>query len=171
MDLSQIGYFSKTHGVKGHLVLKSDRDFFAEELKAVFVESATGKAPYFVSEVKEAGKDIVIALEEVPSVEKARALVGKSVFIDTALLNEEEEGEDWTGFELIDKEHGSLGLIESVSDNGQQVLLSLQYKGKEVILPLVEAFIERIDGEAKKLYFCAPDGLIELYLGLGEEED
>lgn len=164
MDLSPIGYFSKTHGVKGQLILKTEKDFDVDALKALFIETATGKAPYFVTEVKEAGANLVLELEEVPNVEKARMLIGKQVYIDASLIEEEESDDAWIGFELIDAHHGSLGQVSAVSDNGQQMLLSLQHKGKEIILPMVEEFIEKIDEENKKIFFQAPEGLIELYL-------
>lgn len=164
MDLTQVGYFSKTHGVKGHLILKIDKDFFEGDLKALFIESPTGKAPYFISEIKSTNNGLIIGLEEIKAVEKAKALIGKAVFIDSNLIEEEEEEFNWIGFELIDKHHGSLGNITGTSDNGQQVLLSIEHKGKEVLLPLVEDFIEKIDEEGKKLYFNAPEGLIDLYI-------
>lgn len=172
MDLTQVGYFSKTHGVKGHLILKMDKDFLEEDLKAVFVESSTGKAPYFVTEIKSTNNGLIIGLEEITAVEKAKSLIGKAVFIDSNLIEEQEEDFDWIGFELIDKHHGSLGNITGTSDNGQQVLLSIDYNSKEILLPLVEDFIEKIDEEGKKLYFNAPEGLIDLYISeSGDEEE
>ena len=45
-----------------------------------------------------------------------------------------------------------------------QDLVSLQYNGKEVILPIVPEFIEKIDEAAKLIYYKAPEGLIEIYL-------
>jgi 16S rRNA processing protein RimM len=169
MDLTQVGYFSKTHGVKGHLILKADRDFNTDDLKAIFIETATGKAPYFISELKESNNGLIIALEEVNAVEKAKTLLNKAVFIDALLLGEETGSPDWTGFELIDKKFGTLGNINGISDNGHQVLLSIEYKGKEVILPLVDDFIEKIDEAGKKIFFNAPEGLINVYLEEDEE--
>lgn len=164
MELQPIGYFSKTHGVKGQLVLKTEKDVDEQGLKALFVESSSGKAPYFVSELKEAGGSLIVSLEEIQTVEKARLLIGKTVFADASLVSEVETDDVWIGFEVLDKQHGSLGLVSAVSDNGSQVLLSLRYKEKEVILPLVEEFIEQVDEESKKIYFNAPEGLIDLYL-------
>ena len=42
--------------------------------------------------------------------------------------------------------------------------MSIPFRGKEVILPLVEDFVQRIDEKEKKLYYNAPEGLIDLYL-------
>lgn len=170
MDLTQVGYFSKTHGVKGHLILKIDKPFSEDELKAVFIESPTGKAPYFISEIKSANNGLILCLEEITAVEKAKTLIGKAVFIDSNLIEEEEEEFNWIGFELIDKHHGSLGNITGTSDTGQQVVLSIEHNGKEILLPLVEDFIEKIDEGGKKLYFNAPEGLIDVYLADSGED-
>ncbi|MDO8998421.1 MAG: ribosome maturation factor RimM [Bacteroidota bacterium] len=164
MDLSPIGYFSKTHGVKGQLIIKADKDFFVEEIKAIFIESSTGLAPYFVKEFSKSNNGFIIELEEVDAIEKAKLLIGKQVFISTELIEEQEIEFDWLGFEVIDKNYGLLGTVFNVTDNGQQILLSILYKEKEIILPLVDDFIEKIEEDTKKLYFNAPEGLIAVYL-------
>lgn len=165
MNLVALGYFSKTHGLKGHLVLKAESDFFVDDLKVLFVEIAGAKAPYFVSDLKQSGGNITIALEDMETLEKAKTLIGKKVFVDEALIDAEDGELNWTGFELIDKHYGLLGNITSVTDNGQQVLLSVDHKGKEVMLPLVEEFVEKVDETEKKIWFNAPEGLIDVYLG------
>lgn len=164
MDLKEIGYFSKTHGVKGHLILKSEAEFYFEEINAVFLETSGSKAPYFISEIKESNTGLIVLLEEVNAIEKAKLLIGKKVFIDSQFISEENPEEDYVGFELIDAHYGSLGQILEVNDSGPQVLVSILYKEKEIILPLVEAFIESIDTAKKKIQFNAPEGLIKLYL-------
>lgn len=164
MDLEIIGYFSKTHGVKGHLILKANKDFYFEDLRAVFIDSPTGLAPYFVKEVAANNNGFIIELEDVDVVEKAKKFIGKQVHISADLIDEEEAEFDWMGYEIIDKTYGSLGTVFSVSDNGHQVLVSLKFKEKEVILPLVDDFIEKIDETEKKLFFNAPEGLIDVYL-------
>jgi 16S rRNA processing protein RimM len=170
MDLKKIGYFSKTHGVKGQLILKSDLDFYFEEVNAFFIDSGGSKAPYFVSEINDSNNGIMVLLEEVTSVEKAKTLIGKKVFIDAQFIAEDQETIDWIGFELIDSAHGSLGEITGVSDNGHQVIVSVLYKNKEIILPLVDDFIEKIDEGSKKIFFNAPEGLIDVYLDQDTKE-
>jgi 16S rRNA processing protein RimM len=164
MDLSAIGYFSKTHGINGQLILKANKDFYFEDVRAVFIETQTGVAPYFVKVFSESNNGFIVHLEDIDSIEKAKLLIGKEVSIDTALIYKTEEEFDWMGFEIIDKKFGVLGNVFSVSDNGHQVLLSVKHGEKEIILPLVDAFIEKIDENAKKLFFNAPEGLIDVYL-------
>ena len=170
MNLALIGYFVRTHGVKGHLVLKDEAAFSTEGLTAIFLDSATGKAPYFITEIRDTNNGLILKLEEVDVVEKARALIGKAVYADVRFVEEEQETADWIGFEIIDKNHGSLGIITGTSHNGSQDLVSLQYNGREVILPLVEEFVEQIDEGAKKIWYEAPAGLVELYLSSDSED-
>ena len=165
MDLIEIGYFSKTHGIKGHLIFKNEADFYKEELTALFVEINGSKAPYFISDLKESDKGFIILLEEINEIGKAKLLTGKKVFIEKKFIIEQDEETEWIGYELIDKNFGSLGNITGVSDNGVQLLISIIYKGKEIILPFAEEFIEKINKKAKKIRFNAPEGLIDVYLG------
>ncbi len=71
----------------------------------------------------------------------------------------------------MDAQFGSLGNILEVTDNGSQELFVLNYKGREVLLPFVEDFVERVDEEAKKIFFNAPEGLIDLYLEESDSEE
>ncbi|MCC6371175.1 MAG: hypothetical protein IT236_09235 [Bacteroidia bacterium] len=169
MELSEAGYFSKTHGIKGALILKTYCELDVETLKAIFVEANGGKAPYFIEEVKEIQGGLILRLEGWDAVEKVKLLINKKVFVASeCVLAEEESDSDWLGYELIDHKAGSLGKVENVLDNGVQLLLSLTYKGHEVILPLVDDFIEKTDEEARKIWYNAPEGLIDLYLEQGQ---
>jgi 16S rRNA processing protein RimM len=173
LELALIGYFSKPHGVKGGLILKQDKDFISEDLKVIFIDIHGSRAPFFVKSAKPLNNGLILELEDVESVEKARTLVGKKIYIDESLI-EEDDDFSWEGYELIDKEFGSLGIVTDVTDNGEQILLTFRFRDKEVILPMAEDFIERIDEDKKQVFFNAPAGLIEVYLsdtGTEEGED
>lgn len=170
MQLQQIGYFSKTHGVKGQLVLRAERDFDANGLQALFVDNGGNAAPFFVSALTQGGAGHFVSLEDIDTVEKAKTLVGKAVLVEASLVKPEEVVNDWTGFELHDHRLGNLGAILEISDNGAQLLASLQYQGREVILPLADALIQEVDTTQRVIRYNAPEGLIEVYLeGDGEK--
>jgi 16S rRNA processing protein RimM len=166
MNLLESGYFSRSHGTKGQLVFKSTLNFEPEEIKVVFVELSGSKAPYFITEFKNAGADLVLSLEGVDSPEKAKGLINKKVFIDESLI-QPESSDDYSGYAVHEVSKGSLGEVSYVSENGAQQLLHLNYQGKEIILPLVDEFIQELDHTKRVIYYRAPQGLIELYL---EEE-
>lgn len=163
MQLVKVGYFSKTHGLKGELLLKEQEGNIDFETKVLFIDLPTGRAPYFVSSMREFKSGVLVHLEEVDTVEKAKTLIGKSIFCDEQYFFLDEEL-DYNGYELIDSSFGSLGPVLQTDDNGVQILLTVQVSEKEVIIPLAEDFIEGIDDAAKVIRINAPKGLIEMYL-------
>jgi 16S rRNA processing protein RimM len=164
MQLEIIGKFVRTHGLKGHLILADDLLFDVDSLKAVFIDTATGKAPYFIEEIRETAQGIMVKLDEVNSVEKAKTFLGKTIYADSSIIETQDAESDLQGFEVIDREKGRLGTVKHVTHNGVQDLLTIDYMGKEVILPLVDEFIDEIDEANKKIMYSAPEGLIDLYL-------
>ncbi len=169
MKLEEIGYFSKTHGVKGALVLKNKVDFDWEALTVLFVEQAGNQAPHFVSKISKANQGMLVELEDMTQVEKAALLIGKAVFVNEDLIIETDEEASWIDYRVIDQRHGDLGCVWAESDNGQQTILELEVQGRMVLLPLVDEFIEKIDENEKRIYYKAPEGLIDLYLRDDEE--
>jgi 16S rRNA processing protein RimM len=68
------------------------------------------------------------------------------------------------GFILNDKEHGDVGVIKGVNDQGAQALFIAEKKGKELLIPITDDFISKVDREARIIYIQTPEGLIDLYL-------
>ncbi len=163
MQLVKAGYFSKTHGLKGELLLKEQEGHLDFETKVVFIDLPSGRAPYFVSSMREFKSGVLVHLEEVDTVEKARVLIGKPVYCEDQYFFLEEEL-DYNGYELIDSKYGSLGPVLLTDDNGVQILLTVNVAEKEVIIPLVDDFIQSIDENNKIIRINAPEGLIDMYL-------
>ncbi len=164
MELIEAGYFSRSHGTKGQLVFKSPLQLDVEKLKVIFIEAGGSQAPYFISEFKFAGADLVLSLEGVNNPEEAKVILNKSLLIDTNCVLKDNSVDKWMDFEVYDKKLGHLGKVKFSSENGAQDLIHLEFQGKEVILPLVEEFIIEINEERKQLKYDAPEGLIELYI-------
>ena len=59
MKLKPIGYFSKPHGLKGHLILFTSLDF-DENMNVVFIESKGSQAPYFIEDMTEFNKGFLV---------------------------------------------------------------------------------------------------------------
>ena len=164
MEVKAIGSFVRTHGVKGQVILMEQNDFEVQGLQAFFIDTSTGKEPYFIEEMRDAEQGLIVKLEGIDSVEAAKKILKKTVYVDAKFYIEEEEQLTYVGYTLHDAALGALGVITAGSNNGVQDLVSLQYNGKEVILPIVPEFIEKIDEAAKVIYYKAPEGLIEIYL-------
>ncbi len=163
MQFKEIGYFSKTHGLKGHLLLFTSVDLEIEQIKAVFIEIGGSQAPYFVEEIKPFTNGFLVKLESVNSVEEANKLKNKTIFADKKLVYEEEEFE-FLNFTLFDLEKGEIGLIEEFIDTPGNPILKIMKGDKEILLPFSEDFIEAVKKKEKQLIYRAPEGLLEIYL-------
>jgi 16S rRNA processing protein RimM len=165
LELRLLGYFSKVHGLKGELLIRAEAKVKKRGLKVLFVEVGGSKVPHFIKEIKEVEKGLIVSFEDVTNVNQASKLAGKKVFADSTLFLKEKNNQSLTGFEVIDEELGSLGPVESVDESGAQVLLALTFRGKELMLPFAKELVVKIDLKEKKLYYKAPPGLIEMYVG------
>lgn len=167
MQLCEIGYFSKTHGVKGQLVLRTRQQFDETALKALIVADKGARVPYFVSDLRPANHGWVVSLEDITSVEDAKKLLNKPVFVDESLVEAEENDDDLSGYRLDDTVKGTIGVIRSVENHGAQELFVVDHNGTELLLPAADELIDEIDDEQRIVHYHAPEGLIDMLLGRG----
>jgi 16S rRNA processing protein RimM len=162
MKLKPIGYFSKPHGLKGHLILFTDFDF-KKAPNAIFIEQSGSQAPYFVEEFKPFNKGFLVKLENVNDVNAANALKNKEILAEDKFLVKE-EGFEFLNFILIDEVKGEVGVIEGLEGSETNPLLKIISGGKEILLPFSDELIVKIVKTKKQLFYNAPEGLIDLYL-------
>lgn len=168
-----IGFTKKTYGVKGELKLNiADRyleDFAQADV--LFLDISGRKIPYFVEYIN-FENPFTLKFEDFDSKESAIELTGKEIFMrESDLLTEEEkvfevEGnlvfEKYIQFEIKDKKLGRIGVIEEIIEYPQQEMASLTFQEKEVLIPMNEQLIIKIDSEAKVIEMDLPEGLLAL---------
>lgn len=167
----RIGKIAGTHGLQGDVVLthvvghsgwlKKDTVLFLELRKGSYI-------PYFLTDLRVIGdEEIIVHLEDLNSVEEAKKLSGKAVYLQEDILKEEKTDSPllWIGFSMVDKTRGSLGVIEDVYQAGPQWLAKLTISEKEVLVPLVPQFILDVNTRNQFIRVDLPEGLIEVYLG------
>jgi ribosomal 30S subunit maturation factor RimM len=159
----QVGYFSKTQGLKGHLQLQVSRNFDIENCEVLMVGMPGGQAPQFISEFRDNKKGFVVLLDEVDSIDKAKMFVGKGVSVKQELVFKDNLP-DFSGYVLFDKVFGELGPVTGVEDTGNGLLITVMHGDKQVLLPFNKDFIGSIDDGTKCIYYKAPEGLIQMYL-------
>ena len=67
-------------------------------------------------------------------------------------------------FKLIDENFGLVGVVKGVNDTTAQALFEVDRDGIEILIPLNDDFIKKIDRTNKSITVNTPKGLIELYL-------
>jgi len=170
MEYSLIGKVSGTHGLDGKVFLSHNlpKNSF-RKLPHIFIEVRNESyIPYFIEEQKEIATDtVLLRLDETTTVEEAKKLTGRNVFIEKEQLiklNPKAITPDLVGFKVTDPAHGILGTIESMFETPGQVLAAVRYKNKEVIIPLIDATIQDIDMAARMIRVTLPEGLLDVYL-------
>lgn len=171
-DCFFFGKITKTHGLKGEVTIKIDvanpEDF--TELRYLLVEEKAGLIPYFVENQKISGDKMFVQLQDVKKVEQAVAFIGKAVFLPNEMMPELEEDEFYyseiVGFRLIDAEKGEIGQISDVLEYPTQAVIQVMKDGKEILIPIHDDIIEKVDKKAKVLNIKAPEGLIDMYLNM-----
>jgi 16S rRNA processing protein RimM len=163
MIFTEIGYFSKTHGLKGELQLNITRDFDIENCNALIVKLNTGDSPQFILEFRENKNGFIILLDGIESIEKAKNYVGKKVLVNEEFALEEEKN-PLIGYILKDRNFGEVGAITDIDDSGVNPVFNVDHKGKQVILPYNDELVTGIDDKKKIVNYNAPEGLIEMYL-------
>lgn len=167
----EIGYTGKSHGLQGELklVIKERYEQDALQANVLFLEIKGKHIPFFVEEIN-IGNAWIAKLEDVDSREYADSLAGKGIYLREEDLLPPEAGDLFAepnfdlfiGFEIVDTEMGPIGRIEEIYDVAQQFLASVQYQGREVLIPLHEELIQAVHEDVKELVMALPKGLLEL---------
>ena len=153
--LVKIGKLTRLHGIKGALLLHTDGAAYPDIQKArtFFVEINGVPTPFFVSEIKILGKNLVLAFDTVKTTGEAQKLVGKEAWLEPRFILKEKKQEDLTGYRVVDAEKGDLGTIKEIIEMPGQRMFALEVGGKEVLLPFNEDLIEKKDVKAKMAMF------------------
>jgi 16S rRNA processing protein RimM len=168
MNTEEIGYISKTHGLKGHVILRLNELVRIDEqaIKSIFLELNGSQVPYFIEECRPNNAGYILKLEMIDVVETSKKLIGKKAFtLSDFILEEEESLNEFIGYTIIDTKLGNIGTIADVDEKTDNVIIKVIHpSGKEIILPFNDDFIIEIDDDLKTIEFDAPEGLIEMYL-------
>lgn len=165
-----LGRVAKTHGIKGEVTLKLDVDDPSDYLKMKYFLLEINKVltPFFVEKLVASGDKFFVAVQDIHTVEAASALTGKEVYLPLEMLpklsGKQFYYHEVKGYTLIDAEKGELGPIADVIEYPTQAILQVFKDGKEILIPILDQVIQKVDRKNKKLHVKAPEGLIEMYL-------
>lgn len=169
-DCYQVGTVTKPKGLKGELVLFLDVDIPEEyeEMDSIFLEVKGSLIPYFVKAIRIQGQQAFVTFEDIDSVEKAKELKACKLYLPLDTLPEIEEEDDFYLHEIIsyaieDKQKGKLGTIQNIYE-GNQDLIGMDYQGKEILIPIVDEIVLKVDREEKVVMVNLPSGLLDVYL-------
>ena len=169
-DCFYLGKIVRKYSFKGELLAKLDTDQpeLYEHLDAIFVQVRNNLIPFFIEHSQLHKSDLLrIKFEEVDTEADADALLKSELYLPLELLPKLEGDKFYfhevIGFKINDKNFGEVGVIKAINDSTAQALFEVDRDGVEILIPMNDEFIVKVDREAKTIWVETPEGLIDLY--------
>jgi 16S rRNA processing protein RimM len=164
----KIGKLAATYGTEGQFILEHSlgKKTSLKGLETIFIEEKKDSfLPWFISSTKiKNDKETFIKLDGIESKEAARALIKKEVWLsenDFKKFAASAAPISFLGFTIINHKE-VIGEVIEVIEQPHQILCVIMIDGKEVLIPIHENSLEKIDKKNRKLYVDLPDGLLDL---------
>lgn len=166
----KIGKLVGVFGLKGELVLKHvlGKKTSLKGLEVIFIEEKKKSfLPWFIQSTRiKNEEEIYLKLEGIDVKEAAAKLSQKDVWLtetDFKKFVAKSASANFLGYFII-HQNKSLGEVLEVVEQPHQVLCRLEIKGKEVLIPLNEGTLQKIDHGKKEINVQLPDGLLDIYI-------
>jgi len=168
-DCYYLGYISKTQGFKGQLIAFFDVDDLRayQKTKRILVDIGGNLHPFFIATLNLKDKNFVqMSLEGIASEDQGLPLCGKEIYLPLtdlpALPDEQYYLHDLAGMKVIDANAGEIGEVTQVLDYTTNPLLQVMQGEGEILIPLQDAFVKRVDKKARLISVDLPEGLIDI---------
>lgn len=170
-DCFFLGKVVKKYSFKGEILVKLDTDEpeIFKNLESVFIALGNNLIPFFVESCKLHKSQLLrIKFEDVDTEEDAEALLKAELYLPLTILPKLEGNKFYfhevIGFTIIDESFGEVGALINVNETGSQELFQIDHNGYEVLIPINDDFITKVDRQNKQIIVKTPEGLIDLYL-------
>ena len=170
IEYFKIGNLVAAHGLIGELVLKHNlgKKTSLKGLEAIFIEERKESfLPWFIESAKlKSNEEVYLKLEGINTREAAIRLTPKEVWLPEADFKKfaaKSSPVNLLGYAII-HEKKSLGKILEVIEQPHQLLCRIEISGREVLIPLNEDTLKKIDHKKKEVIVRLPEGLLEIYL-------
>jgi len=170
-ELFQLGKIVRTFGTKGEVIFQIDSEILSriKKLESVYLKINENLVPFFIELLQPKAKgQALVKFLDVDSTDESSLLSGCDIFIPIAQLPKQKGTQLFSveieGYAVIDAIRGETGTVRTVLEMPQQALLAIDFNGKEILVPIVDEIVKKIDRKTRTIHIEAPEGLIELYL-------
>ncbi len=161
----------KPFGSKGQVVafLDVDEPLHYRKLESVYLDLDGEFVPFLIESVEiQAGRKVLFHFEDVNTADDAVAYTGREMYLPLdslpPLKGKKFYYHEVKGYSVIDEIHGNIGILVQVMDLPRQSLLQISFGEKEILIPMLDEVIVKVDRKRKELLIRAPEGLIDIYL-------
>ena len=169
-DHIHIGKIVATHGLHGELILKHalGKKTVFKQAEVLFIETEKNiQLPYFIEKSNsKSNTETILKFEGITTKESAAKFLQKKIWLtknDFEKYVSKTAPVNLIGFIILNN-GTELGEVESVIEQPQQILLQITMQKKEVLIPLHEKTLKKIDRRKKQVHVTLPEGLLEIYL-------
>ena len=165
-----LGLITKTHGYEGKVVAFIDADdpTAYKAMEMVFLNVHGSLVPYFIEERSLKNNKLIVKFQDVSTADEAAGLVKKELYLPLSALPRLSSNKFYyhevKGFMVTDEAFGPVGVIEEILDYPAQAVMQVFHEGKEVLIPINDAVILKLDRKNKNIFIKVPNGLLDLYL-------
>ncbi len=170
-ELFQLGKIVRTFGTKGEVIFQIDSEILSriKKLESVYLKINENLVPFFIELLQPKAKgQALVKFLDVDSTDESSLLSGCDIFIPIAQLPKQKGTQLFSveieGYTVIDAIRGETGTVRTVLEMPQQALLAIDFNGKEILVPIVDEIVKKIDRKTRTIHIEAPEGLIDLYL-------
>ena len=170
-DCFYLGKIVKKYSFKGELLAKLDTDEpdLYDSLDAIFIDLRGNLVPFFITSSQLHKSDLLrLKFEDVDTEADADALLKTELYLPLDLLPKLEGDKFYfhevIGFTIKDVNFGAVGIIKGINDSTAQALFEIDRDGIEILIPMNDEFIVKVDRKKKIVEVNTPEGLIDLYL-------
>ena len=170
-DCFYLGKIVKKYSFKGELLAKLDTDEpnIYENLDTIFIDINGTLIPFFIEKSQLHKSDLLrLKFEDVSCEADADSLLKSDLYLPLDLLPKLQGNKFYfhevINFQIIDENFGPVGNVKGVNDTTAQALFEVDRDGIEILIPVNDDFIIKLDKINKTIIVNTPPGLIELYL-------
>ncbi len=170
-DCFYLGKIVSKHSFKGEVLIKLDTDEpeAYEKMESVLVLLGGNLIPFFIKKSQLHRSELLrVRFEEVANEADADRIMGSEVYLPLKFLPKLTGNKFYyhevIGFSLQDSLNGNIGIIQSINDTTAQALFEVLKDDKQLLIPINDHIITKVDRETKTIFVTTPDGLVDLYL-------
>ena len=169
-DCFYLGRIVRKHSFKGEVVIKLDTDEpeMYEKMESVFVNLGNNLIPFFIkNSILQKGNQLRVNFTNITSEEDADSIIKAGVYLPLTMLpklsGKKFYYHEIIGFKVEDEKFGNIGDITGVNDTTAQPLFEVEKGATQILIPMIDDFIIKIDRENQTIFLKTPEGLLDMY--------
>ena len=170
-DCFYLGKITKKFSFKGEILAFIDADAPSDylHLESVLVEINHKLIPFFIEKISLHKQNTLrINFEDVKSEAEANDIINCDLYLPLSFLPPLKGNKFYfheiIDFSIEDKKRGVFGQIKGVNDTAAQAFFEVLNGEVEMLIPLIDQFIVKVDRPNKNILVDLPDGMIDMYL-------